>query len=86
MPWNVSEDEGTGLLEAVPVSFPPQNPSLEEFADLLDELLLKIDSLSARLPLPLPAQPPRDAPRAGAGAEGSPSVGASGDQAAGVST
>ncbi|XP_054582574.1 polycystic kidney disease protein 1-like 1 [Eptesicus fuscus] len=59
------------------------NPSLEEFADLLDELLLKIDSLSARLPLPLPAQPPRDAPQAGAGAEGSPSVGASGDHAAG---
>ncbi|XP_059567274.1 polycystin-1-like protein 1 [Myotis daubentonii] len=61
------------------------NPSLDEFADLLDELLLKIDSLSARLPLPLPAQPPRDAPQAGARAEGSPSLGASDDQAAGPS-
>uniref|UniRef100_L7N175 Polycystin-1-like protein 1 n=1 Tax=Myotis lucifugus TaxID=59463 RepID=L7N175_MYOLU len=58
------------------------NPSLDEFADLLDELLLKIDSLSARLPVPLPVQPPRDAPQAGAGAEGSPSLGASDDQAA----
>ncbi|XP_014386012.1 PREDICTED: polycystic kidney disease protein 1-like 1 [Myotis brandtii] len=63
------------------------NPSLDEFADLLDELLLKIDSLKnpARLPVPLPAQPPRDAPQAGAGAEGSPSLGASDDQAAGPS-
>nr|KAF6319983.1 polycystin 1 like 1, transient receptor potential channel interacting [Myotis myotis] len=61
------------------------NPSLDEFADLLDELLLKIDSLSARLPVPLPAQPPRDVPQAGARAEGSPSLGASDDQAAGPS-
>nr|KAF6302365.1 polycystin 1 like 1, transient receptor potential channel interacting [Pipistrellus kuhlii] len=62
-----------------------QTTSLEEFADLLDELLLKIDRLSAPLPFPLPAQPPWDALRAGARAEGSPSEGASGDQAAGPS-
>ncbi|ELK25181.1 Polycystic kidney disease protein 1-like 1 [Myotis davidii] len=76
----------TALLAAVTTLWIGMNPSLDEFADLLDELLLKIDSLSARLPVPLPAQPPQDAPQAEAGAEGSPSLGASDDQAAGVST
>ncbi|KAM8769925.1 polycystin-1-like protein 1 [Rhynchonycteris naso] len=53
--------------------------SLDEFADLLDELLLKISSLSDDLQGPLPG--PRDAARARV--EGGPRVGALGDPATG---
>lgn len=58
----------------------PQSRALDEFADLLDELLLKIDSLSDRLQ-PLPEQRPRGL--VPARAEGGPSEGAAVDHATG---